>query len=120
MQTLGYGKARACSLPCLTMTLQAHVWNLNVHPLPYPKGYEISPRKSQSVLEIIEPEDEVVDSIHSGKCACTVNPPRPATPSAGDLNPERENHLDSAEAYRQHIFRSSATGTSDLVVRVPG
>ena len=86
----------------------------------YPKGYEISPRKSQSVLEIIELEDEVVDSIHSGKCACTVNPPRPATPSAGDLNPERENHLDSAEAYRQHIFRSSATGTSDLVVRVPG
>jgi len=53
----------------------------------------------QSVLEIIEPEAEVVDCIRSGN-ARTVNPPRPATLSARDLRPERENQLDSAEAYR--------------------
>ena len=53
----------------------------------------------QSVLEIIEPEAEVVDSIRSGN-ARTVNPPRPATLSARDLRPERENQLDSAKAYR--------------------
>ena len=50
-------------------------------------------------MEIIEPETEVVDNIRSGN-ACTVNPPRPATLSARDLRPERENQLDSAEAYR--------------------
>ena len=50
-------------------------------------------------MEIIEPEAEVVDNIHSGN-ARTVNPPRPATLSARDLRPERENQLDSAEAYR--------------------
>ena len=52
-------------------------------------------------MEIIEPEAEVVDSIRSGN-ARTVNPPRPATLSARDLRPEREreNQLDSAEAYR--------------------
>ena len=43
----------------------------------------------QSALEIIEPEAEVVDSIHSGN-AHTVNPPRSATLSARDLRPERE------------------------------
>ena len=52
-----------------------------------------------SALEIIEPEAEVVDSICSGN-ARTVNPPRPVTLSARDLRPERENQLDSAEAYR--------------------
>ena len=56
------------------------------------------PPNSVSV-EIIEPEAEVVDNIRSGN-ARTVNPPRPATLSARDLCPERENQLDSAEAYR--------------------
>ena len=51
------------------------------------------PPNSVSV-EIIEPEAEVVDNIRSG------NPPRPANLSARDLRPERENQLDSAEAYR--------------------
>ena len=41
----------------------------------------------------------VVDNIRSGN-AHTVNPPRPVTLSARDLRPGRENHLDSAEAYR--------------------
>ena len=50
-------------------------------------------------MEIIEPEAEVVDNIRSGN-ARTVNPPRPVTLSARDLRPERENQLDSAEAYR--------------------
>ena len=34
--------------------------------------------------EVIEPEAEVVDSLLR-QCICTVNPPRPATPSAWDL-----------------------------------
>jgi len=46
-----------------------------------------------------QPPAEVVDSIRSGN-ARTVNPPRPATLSVRDLRPERENQLDSAEAYR--------------------
>ena len=29
----------------------------------------------------------MVDSESIRQCACTVNPPRPATPSAGDLHP---------------------------------
>jgi len=55
----------------------------------------------RSVLEIIEPEAEVVESICSDNVPTrTVNPPRPATLSSRDLHPERENQLDSAEAYR--------------------
>ena len=50
-------------------------------------------------MEIIEPEAEVVDNIRSGN-ARTVNPPRLVTLSARDLCPEKENQLDSAEAYR--------------------
>ena len=44
-------------------------------------------------------QSQVVDNIRSGN-AHTVNPRRPITLSARDLRPERENHLDSAEAYR--------------------
>ena len=74
------------------MTLQAHVWNLNVHPLPYPKGYEISPRKSQSVLEIIEPEDEVVDSIHSGNVPVQ------------SIHPGPQPHLQGISTQRERVI----------------
>ena len=63
---------------------------------------EISPGKKfwgPVSVEIIEPEAEVVDNICLGN-ARTINPPRPAILSARDLCPERENQLDSAEAYR--------------------
>ena len=50
-------------------------------------------------VELIEPEAELVDNIRSGN-ARTINSPRPAILSARDLRPERENQLDSAEAYR--------------------
>jgi len=47
---------------------------------------------------IIELEAEVVEYLL--RHACTVNPPRPTTLSAGNLHLERENQLDLAEAYR--------------------
>ena len=57
---------------------------LSQTPFPFSKvNHRIAPQ-----FEIIEPEAQVVDSesIHSGNVLGTVNPPRPATPSAGDLH----------------------------------
>ena len=64
---------------------------------------EISPRKNPGPSwESIEPEAEVVHEYSESICSGNVPVQliHPTTPSAGDLHPERENQLDSAEAYR--------------------
>ena len=68
--------------------------------------------------KIIEPEAEVVDCIRSGN-ARTVNPPRPATLSARDLRPERENQLDSAKALTEHVIITIQSGPALPLLESP-